>query len=94
MKIKTFTYKRILNLGNYESKHLEATIEVETYLLDSAEEECSALMEMVERKIREDCATKIKDEIRSAREELWAIQKEIEVAKQQLVPHTEEVREA
>ena len=28
MKFKTITYKRIKNLGNYESEHLEATAEV------------------------------------------------------------------
>ncbi|MFM2065007.1 MAG: hypothetical protein RLZZ507_4678 [Cyanobacteriota bacterium] len=84
MKIKTFTYKRILNLGNYESKHLEATIEVDTHLQDYAEEECSELMEMVERKIREDSSLSILSEISNSRAELRDIEKQIETAKQQL----------
>jgi thiamine pyrophosphate-dependent acetolactate synthase large subunit-like protein len=87
MKIKTFTYKRILSLGNYESKHLEATIEVDTHLQDYAEEECSELMEMVEHKIREDAADKIKKEIRELKEELRNIQLE----RQNLIDQIQEV---
>ena len=52
--IKTIAYKRILNIGNYESKHLEIT-----YELGEGEEpglQISTVMEIVERKIREDQA--------------------------------------
>jgi hypothetical protein len=63
--IKTIAYKRILNIGNYESKHLEIT-----YELGEGEEpglQISTVMEMVERKIREDQAIPIVEEIAALR---------------------------
>jgi hypothetical protein len=63
--IKTIAYKRILNMGNYESKHLEIT-----YELGEGEEpgfQISTVMEMVERKIREDQAIPIVEEIADLR---------------------------
>ena len=44
--IKTITYKRIINLGNYESKHLELTYEVGEH--DDAMIKISELMEATE----------------------------------------------
>jgi hypothetical protein len=66
--IKTIVCKRILNLGNYESKHLEIT-----YELGEGEEpglQISAVMEMVERKIREDKTIQIVEEIAALPHEL------------------------
>ncbi|MEA5515525.1 hypothetical protein [Nodularia sp. UHCC 0506] len=84
MKIKTFTYQRVLNLGNYESKRLEASIELDVVDQMSSEEECTALMDMVERKIREETGNKIASEIRDARKELREIYQEIESAQRLL----------
>ncbi|WP_016951234.1 hypothetical protein [Anabaena sp. PCC 7108] len=75
MKVKTISYKRILNLGNYESKHLEMSIEVDG-CLELAEEECSVLMETVERKIREDQSVAIREEIMSLRSMLRSLKTE------------------
>ncbi|MEH1829515.1 MAG: hypothetical protein V7L22_29965 [Nostoc sp.] len=57
MQVKTISYKRVINLGNYENKHLELFGEV----LEGEEDEeaISRLMEKVERKIREPRETEI-----------------------------------
>jgi predicted Zn-dependent peptidase len=72
--IKTIAYKRVLNIGNYESKHLEVT-----YELGEGEEpgfQISTVMEMVERKIREDQAIPIVEEIAALRHELRQLETE------------------
>jgi hypothetical protein len=72
--IKTIAYKRILNMGNYESKHLEIT-----YELGEGEEpglQISTVMEMVERKIREDQAISIVEEIADLRHGLRQLKTE------------------
>jgi hypothetical protein len=72
--IKTIAYKRILNIGNYESKHLEIT-----YELGEGEEpglQISTVMEMVERKIREDQAIPIVEEIAALHHELRQLKTE------------------
>ncbi|MEH2068909.1 MAG: hypothetical protein V7K47_12235 [Nostoc sp.] len=51
MQVKTISYKRVLNLGSYENKHLELWAEVSEG--EDDEEATSLLMEKVERKIRE-----------------------------------------
>ncbi|MEH1788497.1 MAG: hypothetical protein V7L23_23675 [Nostoc sp.] len=51
MKIKTISYKRVINLGNYENKHLELFAEVEEG--EDVEAAISSLGELVERKARE-----------------------------------------
>lgn len=51
MKIKTISYKRVLNLGNYENKHLELFAEVEEG--EDSEEAILHLADTVERTIRE-----------------------------------------
>ena len=61
MAIKTITYQRVLNLGNYESKRLELSAEVLEG--DDPDEKISRLMEKVERKIREDAAIEINKEM-------------------------------
>ncbi|MCC5627928.1 hypothetical protein [Nostoc sphaeroides] len=68
MAIKNITYQRVLNLGNYESKRLELSEEV--FEGDDVEESISRVMEMVERKIREDAAIKFEQEIRQRKKEL------------------------
>ncbi|AFZ59392.1 hypothetical protein H6G54_00745 [Anabaena cylindrica FACHB-243] len=76
MTIKTITYKRILNLGNYESKHLELSCEVDEY--DDPEIEMSRLMELVERKIREEADNKIEQELAAGRKLLREVKAEYE----------------
>ncbi|MEH2072320.1 MAG: hypothetical protein V7K47_29915 [Nostoc sp.] len=51
MQVKTISYKRVLNLGNYENKHLELFCEVLEG--EDDEEAISRLMEKVERNVRE-----------------------------------------
>ncbi len=82
MAIKNITYQRVLNLGNYESKRLELSEEV--FEGDDAEESISRVMEMVERKIREDASTKIEEEIRQLRTQLRDLKKEYEAVKSSL----------
>jgi hypothetical protein len=50
MQLKSISYKRVLNLGNYENKHLELFAE----LADGDDEDAAILhlMELVERNIR------------------------------------------
>ncbi|MBD2569707.1 hypothetical protein [Anabaena lutea] len=74
MTIKTITYKRILNLGNYESKHLEMTYEIEEH--DDPLVEASRLMTTVEYKLREDQSEAIRQEINSLRQELRVLKGE------------------
>ncbi|MEH2001086.1 MAG: hypothetical protein V7L00_20445 [Nostoc sp.] len=57
MQVKTISYKRVLNLGSYENKHLELFCEVMEG--EDDEEAISRLMEKVERKIREARETEI-----------------------------------
>ena len=51
MKIKTISYKRVINLGNYETKHLELFAEVAES--EDVETAISSLAELVERRARE-----------------------------------------
>ena len=89
MAIKNITYQRVLNLGNYESKRLELSAEVLEG--DDVEESISRVMEMVERKIREDASTKIEEEIRQLKKERRELQTEYDMLKNQkenLQPNT------
>lgn len=79
MQFKTISYKRILNLGNYESKHLELSADIHEG--DDLDAETSRLMEVVERKIREDVTQKIELEIQELRRELREMKKEQRAAK-------------
>ena len=51
MKIKTISYHRVVNLGNYESKRLELFAEVQEG--EDPEAAISSLAELVERKAKE-----------------------------------------
>lgn len=79
MEIKTITYQRVLNLGNYESKRLEMTAEMSPG--DDLDFETGVLMEMVERKLREDASQKIEQEIRQLKQELRELQQQITTVK-------------
>ena len=82
MAIKNITYHRVINLGNYESKRLDLTAEV---LEGEGEEEAiSRLMEMVERKVREDAHSSIESEIRELKKKLRELKKEYETVKSSL----------
>ncbi len=83
MKVKTITYQRVLNLGNYESKRLEMTIEVDAPQ-KIAEVECSKLMESVEWKIREDASREVVEVFNAAKQELSDLYRKIEEAQQVL----------
>ncbi|WP_088243952.1 hypothetical protein [Calothrix rhizosoleniae] len=78
---RIITYQRVLNLGNYESKRLE----ISEYL--DADEDIeiatSRLMELVERKIREDSQRKIEEEIRAAMARLTELKKQIDETTQE-----------
>ncbi len=77
MQVKTISYKRVLNLGNYENKHLELLAEVHEG--DNVDAEISHLMETVERKIREQADLEI--EAKDLRREIRQLQKELEQLK-------------
>ncbi len=66
-QIKTITYKRILNLGNYETKALEMSAELEE--LDHPESVTRNLVNIVENMIREPIEDEIKAEIADLQEE-------------------------
>ncbi|BAY89646.1 MULTISPECIES: hypothetical protein [unclassified Tolypothrix] len=75
MEIKTISYQRVLNLGNYESKRLEMFAELHPD--DDIDSETSALMETVERKIRENAAKQYEAEISSLKQQLHELKQEI-----------------
>ena len=79
MQIKTITYQRVLNLGNFESKRLEMTVELSED--DNLEVESSRLMELVERKVREEHTQAIELEISDLKAELRLLRKEVTAAK-------------
>jgi hypothetical protein len=84
MKIKTITYQRVLNLGNYESKRLEMTAEIPEG--DDVESATSSLMELVERKIREDSEQEIRRTIRELKNQLLKLNEEIAAKKLEAYP--------
>ncbi|MDJ0800187.1 MAG: hypothetical protein QNJ51_25835 [Calothrix sp. MO_167.B12] len=82
IKERIITYKRILNLGNYESKHLEISKSIDAD--EDLEVAVSRLMEFVERKIREDSEQQITTEIRDAKKLLKRLNKQIAQLQRQL----------
>ncbi|BAY34191.1 hypothetical protein NIES2107_60960 [Nostoc carneum NIES-2107] len=82
MQVKTISYKRVLNLGNYENKHLELLAEVHEG--DNLDAEISHLMETVERKIREHEEQKIEAELENLRQHRSDLRKQIRDLKQEL----------
>ena len=75
------TYQRVLNLGNYESKRLEISECIDAD--EDIEIATSRLMELVERKIREDSQRKIEEEIRAAMARLTELKKQIDETTQE-----------
>ncbi|MDZ8052961.1 MAG: hypothetical protein RMX68_005805 [Aulosira sp. ZfuVER01] len=61
MQLKSISYKRVLNLGNYENKHLELFGEVAQG--DDEDEAILHLMELVERNIRSQIGKQFQKEI-------------------------------
>lgn len=61
MQLKSISYKRVLNLGNYENKHLELFGEVAEG--DNEDEAILHLMELVERNIRSQIGKQFQKEI-------------------------------
>ena len=72
--IRTITYRRVINLGDYESKALELTYEIEEY--DDQMTKISEVMEAVEWKLREDQTKPVTEEIASLRHELRKLKTE------------------
>lgn len=75
MQVKTISYKRVLNLGNYENKHLELSSEV--FEGEDDEEAISRLMEKVERKIREPREKEIVTQIQTLESRVNSLQEQI-----------------
>lgn len=61
MQVKNISYKRVLNLGNYENKHLELFAEV--FEGDDEDAAILHLMELVERNIRSQIGKQFQKEI-------------------------------
>jgi hypothetical protein len=79
MKIKTINCKRVLSLGNYESRHLEMFADISEG--EDPDVEASKLIEKVERKIMERVdleieATDLKEQITDLKNELARLEKE------------------
>lgn len=77
MKIKTISYKRVINLGNYETKHLELFAEVEES--EDIETAISSLAELVERRARENF--ELTFDIRELKDQRRELSKEVEQLK-------------
>ncbi|MEH2050909.1 hypothetical protein [Nostoc sp.] len=77
MKIKTISYHRVINLGNYESKRLELFAEVEEG--EDPEAAISSLAELVERKARE--SFELIFDVRELKRERRELSKEVEQLK-------------
>ncbi|MEH1992351.1 hypothetical protein [Nostoc sp.] len=77
MRIKTISYKRVINLGNYENKHLELFAEIEDG--EDVEVAISSLAELVERKARE--SFELIFDIRELKDKRRELSKEVEKLK-------------
>jgi len=77
MQIKTISYKRAINLGNYENKHLELFAEVEEG--EDVEAAISSLAELVEQKARENF--ELIFDIRELKKQRAELSKEVELLK-------------
>ncbi|MBE9210420.1 hypothetical protein IQ244_28735 [Nostoc sp. LEGE 06077] len=82
MQIKTITYQRVLSLGNYESKRLEMTAEVEPF--DNLDAATETLMKIVERKIREEKEVDIVARIKTLEEKASNLRQEISYLEEKL----------
>ncbi|OUL28796.1 hypothetical protein [Nostoc sp. 106C] len=83
MQLKSISYKRVLNLGNYENKHLELFAEVAL-----GEDENAAileLMELVERNIRSQIGKQFQKEILDLEAQRNKLSDEVYYLKQELI---------
>ena len=67
MKVKTITYQRVLNLGNYENKKLEVHAELDDG--DDVNQAISDLKEITESNIRSEILTKFEENIKLLKQE-------------------------
>ncbi|MFN6515687.1 MAG: hypothetical protein RMY29_014495 [Nostoc sp. CreGUA01] len=81
MQIKTISYQRVLNLGNYESKRLELYAEV----LEGEDPDVATtkLIEKVESKIREEVESGIVERIEKLKTQEWELQAQVKELKTQ-----------
>ncbi|MEH2270101.1 MAG: hypothetical protein V7K68_16945 [Nostoc sp.] len=77
MQIKSISYHRVINLGNYESKRLELFAEVQEG--EDPETAISSLAELVERKARE--SFELIFDIKELKRERRELSKEVEQLK-------------
>ncbi|HLO88728.1 MAG TPA: hypothetical protein VK203_27490 [Nostocaceae cyanobacterium] len=82
MKIKTISYRRHINLGNYENKAAEVVGELEDG--DDPDAEFQRLGEFVERNLRLDQSEAIQSELIEARRQLRELKKQIKEAEKHL----------
>jgi uncharacterized sporulation protein YeaH/YhbH (DUF444 family) len=83
MEIKTISYERVLNLGNYENKKLALFAEVSEG--DDVDESISRVMETVERKIREEAHAQAEADLRQLKQELRQLKQEYESYKSETI---------
>ncbi|MEH2052040.1 hypothetical protein [Nostoc sp.] len=83
MQLKSISYKRVLNLGNYENKHLELFAE----LADGDDEDTAILhlMELVERNIRSRIGKEFQKQILDLEAEKNRLSDQVYYLKQDLI---------
>lgn len=83
MQLKSISYKRVLNLGNYENKHLELFAE----MADGDDEDASIqhLMELVERNIRSQIGKDFQKQILDLEAKKNTLSDEVYYLKQELI---------
>ena len=86
MQVKTITYQRVLNLGEYNSKRLELYADVKEG--GDPDVETTKLMQQVEEKIREDIEKSIVQRI----ENLRALERALKAEIAELRTETEQLR--
>ncbi|MBC1241861.1 hypothetical protein [Nostoc sp. 2RC] len=82
MEIKTISYQRVLNLGNYNTKRLEMTAQLNSD--EDFDAATSALMQTVEVKIREDKEFEIVSHIESLQTRANNLKQEISYLEEKL----------
>ncbi|MDZ8023569.1 MAG: hypothetical protein RMX97_02570 [Nostoc sp. DedQUE11] len=82
MEIKTITFKRVLNIGNFENKHLELSAQLGDG--ENDEEAISLLMEKVERKLREPREKEIVNQIQTLEQRANSLRERISYYEERL----------
>lgn len=91
MRVRTIGYQRVLNLGNYESKRLELSAELDGG--ENVEEAISVLAEQVERKIREHAQSKVEAEIEQLNKQLRQMKKELQEIEGKILANSSDLEE-